>query len=72
MTTVPPPICVGCTHRRGQELACDAFPEGIPGPIIRSEFDHRESFPGDGGITFDPVDDVARQRAVRLFDADDI
>lgn len=35
---------------------CLAFPAGIP-PEITDGADHRMPFPGDGGVTFAPVDD---------------
>lgn len=31
---------------------CTAFPDGIPEPIIKGGFDHRNPFPGDGGARF--------------------
>lgn len=36
-------------------LTCKAFPKGIPNKILQAVFDHTESFPGDGGILFDPI-----------------
>lgn len=58
-----PTICDACAHLRRADLAlppvedapmnCDAFPDGIPAEIWRGDFDHRASFPGDSGITFE-------------------
>ena len=31
---------------------CDAFPDGVPDAIFLGGFDHREEYPGDGGIRF--------------------
>lgn len=54
-----PPICYNCKHRQistAGPFFCDAFPDGIPGEIINNVADHREAFPGDDGIRFDPID----------------
>src|SRR6266540_5184774 len=53
----PQPATVGCTdcrHFRGG-LRCDAYPEGIPWPIIAGEIDHVRPLPGDDGIQFEPM-----------------
>lgn len=54
MTLRPPNFCDSCKrlrsdYRRGQ--VCSAFPEGIPAEILAG-FDHRQPFPGDGGVRF--------------------
>jgi hypothetical protein len=36
-------------------LTCEAFPDGIPDPILRAEISHAEPYPGDGGKTFVPL-----------------
>jgi hypothetical protein len=54
MTSVPPPICGICKHFRGP-WTCDAFPKRIPNEIIESKHDHREPYPGDHGIRFEPL-----------------
>ena len=58
MTVVPQ--CLGCRHFRpdpdaSRPLTCAAFPapRRIPGAILLGEHDHREPFPGDGGIRFE-------------------
>jgi hypothetical protein len=33
---------------------CNAFPERIPDVILYNHFDHRQHFPGDGGVKFAP------------------
>lgn len=68
------PLCSVCRHLiEWQPIPrCRAFPAGIPAAIcLTREHDHREPFPGDGGVLFEPdpvqdPDDVAR--IVELFE----
>lgn len=53
MTTLPAPQCYSCVHFHGDSV-CNAFPEGIPEDILYSRHDHREPYPGDDGILFEP------------------
>lgn len=51
--------CVWCRHLMGDRTDgnfCDAFPagDGIPRAIILGEVDHRDPYPGDGGVRFEP------------------
>ena len=51
------PLCLACQRLRRRwrgRLACAAFPEGIPSPLLDASADHRESYPGDRGIRFEP------------------
>ena len=50
--------CTRCQHydRIGE---CEAYPDGIPVEIITGEHDHTEPFPGDNGIRFEAIQDVA-------------
>ena len=67
MTSIATPICMGCRHLVAGTLTCAAFPAGIPDAILQSERDHRRRYRGDGGLTFDPVDQAATRRAARRF-----
>jgi hypothetical protein len=57
--------CLQCKHfdRAGfgrGEPRCDAFPTVIPAEIQFADHDHREPFPGDQGIRFEPTDEPKR------------
>ena len=41
------------------ELACDAYPKGIPDEILDNEVDHRSPVNGDKGLRFKPVSGLA-------------
>jgi hypothetical protein len=54
MTTYAAPMCMACARydRNARNLACEAYPDGIPNAILQSWVDHREPQPGDGGLRF--------------------
>lgn len=60
MTAIVRPQCLDCRHFRRPpaggpgDVACDAFPAGIPREILLARHDHRRAFPGDRGIRFEP------------------
>jgi hypothetical protein len=51
------PLCVACQRLRRPvrgRWACAAFPDKIPAPLLNASADHREPYPGDQGIRFEP------------------
>jgi len=47
--------CAVCAQwTRG--IQCKAFPGGIPNEIIMGTHDHRQSYEGDNGIRFMPIE----------------
>ena len=48
--------CGSCKHHVPMTLTCKAFPVGIPRELICGRWDHRESYPGDNGILYEPRD----------------
>ena len=50
-------ICHLCRHLHTGSLppTCDAYPDGIPAPILYGRADHRAPQPGDQGVTFDAL-----------------
>ena len=48
-------ICSKCKNYLGKG-ACLAFAQ-IPADILDGSNDHRQPYPGDNGITFEPIED---------------
>ena len=47
--------CATCKNHIPYTITCKAFPNGIPIEIAKGNWDHRETYPGDNGILYDPV-----------------
>lgn len=48
------PPCWTCKHKHLTGPTCEAFPEKIPDEILTGEHQHREPYPGDNGIQYEP------------------
>jgi len=56
------PICMSCKHLRIEldesSMTCEAFPDGIPEPILSMDHDHHEPYEGDHGIRYEPTERI--------------
>ena len=53
LVELPAPKCFTCQHWDPENPGhCAAFPNGVPGPILRGDHDHVEPYPGDAGIRY--------------------
>jgi hypothetical protein len=58
------PQCFECVHldrsASFNPIRCHAFPDGVPVPIQMNKHDHRQPYPGDHGIRFEPSESAIR------------
>jgi hypothetical protein len=50
--------CWSCKHLRGRKVdrtICEAFPDGIPFPILAGQVAHDKPFKGDRGIVWERI-----------------
>lgn len=53
-----PKQCVKCKHLSSEKpQTCKAFPDGIPRKILLGKHNHKNYFPGDRGIRFEPLEE---------------
>jgi hypothetical protein len=58
--------CAFCAHKK-QGVTCSAFPKGIPNAILLNQHDHRQTFRGDNGVLFKPVNGEATSAVEKIF-----
>ena len=46
--------CAACKNHIPFTFRCKAFPKGIPEEMLDGHWDHREAYPGDNGILYEP------------------
>tara|TARA_R100000501_G_C2631536_1_gene127893 strand:- start:4609 stop:4896 length:288 start_codon:yes stop_codon:yes gene_type:complete len=55
------PQCIVCEHLiSADEETCEAYPEGIPGPLFYGEISHTKPYKGDNGLRFDAIEEILR------------
>jgi len=57
MMAITPSDCLACRHLRLDDagrFCCAAFSHGIPTALLEGRINHREPYPGDNGVRFDP------------------
>ena len=66
--TMSASYCLCCERWRGRGT-CDAFPDGVPMEIRLNRVDHREPYPGDGGLRYKGSEECIERelRATRRF-----
>lgn len=53
--------CITCKHYLCPTI-CEAFPDGdLPVAIITGEVDHRQPYPGDHGVQWEPLLEGSRE-----------
>jgi hypothetical protein len=46
-------LCSSCRHLHANDLACAAFPAGLPFPIVSGQLRHDHSLEGDRGVQYE-------------------
>jgi hypothetical protein len=58
------PRCTSCRHSNLPDSAtCTAYPKGIPDAILQKGFDHKNPYPGDHGIRYEPKPELLMGQA---------
>jgi hypothetical protein len=66
----PVSMCLVCKYYRKAQR-CEAFPSKIPQAILIGRYDHRRSYRGDHGVTFQPKEGVSQEElesVLSIFD----
>lgn len=66
------PICQVCRHFDRDANRCEVFPDGLPADILEHRADHRWPYPGDGGIRFEPNQELDPELVQRRLDLEDL
>lgn len=61
--------CLNCNHYWMGQLACKAFPNGIPAEVFTGRHDHTKPFHGDNGILFEKYSGVDEQQSTISVDS---
>lgn len=52
----------GGIHTCGHTIVCPVFPDGVPADISEGRHNHRQPYPGDGGMLFTPRKEAAARQ----------